>query len=67
MDNAIIDLQARIAFLEDAQQQFNQLITEQQQQIGALQQALHETRDLLKELKPSPVGDIADETPPPHY
>jgi len=68
MDDGIEDLQVRIAHQELAIETLNATVARQDRLIVALQGQLEELQQLVRELKPSPLGsDIADEPPPPHY
>jgi len=63
----IEDLQMRIAFLENNQDELNEIITDQQAQISMLERAV---RHLNSRLDESGLGNIKgadEETPPPHY
>lgn len=63
----IIELETRLAFQEHALQALNDIVTRQQQQIGALVREIQTLKDRLRAAAPSPVGSLEDEKPPPHY
>jgi SlyX protein len=67
MDQALIDLQTRVAFQDDTLDQLNRTVAEQQRQIDRLLQLTDELRSQVKSLTPSNVASPEDETPPPHY
>ena len=71
-DEAIIDLQTRIAFQEESLISLNDVITRQQQDIDALQRELALHREKLVELlelqaERSASTVAADYEKPPHY
>jgi len=66
-DPAQIDLQARLAFQEDAIDGLNRTIARQDAELAALRRDLEDVRRQLRALAPSPAGHPADEPPPPHY
>lgn len=68
MDAQIEDLQVRIAHQELAIEALNETVARQDQAIARLQQQLVEVTEMLRELKPSPLGsEPTEEPPPPHY
>jgi uncharacterized coiled-coil protein SlyX len=68
MQDPLEDLQMRWAHQELAIEALNETVAHQDQQIAALRQELVQLKQLLLELKPSPLGaDAAAEPPPPHY
>ena len=65
MEDAIIDLQSRLAFQEDHLDQLNAAVARQQLEIEALQRQLGALRQELREMAAArPAGG---EPPPPHY
>ncbi len=63
----IVDLETRIAFLEDAQQQLSDVIARQEREIGNLLRRAADLEEQLRQAVPSLVADASDEPPPPHY
>ncbi|WP_275098165.1 SlyX family protein [Sedimenticola hydrogenitrophicus] len=64
MNNEIIDLQSRVAFQEDAIHQLNLTVSQLQNQLTTLQQAIRELHQQMRNL--SPAEDGGNEIPP-HY
>ena len=67
MEDKLVDLETRIAFLEDAQQQLSDVIARQEKEITRLLHRVSELEEQLRLAAPSLIADAADETPPPHY
>ena len=67
MEDKLVDLETRIAFLEDAQQQLSDVIARQEKEITRLLHRVSELEEQLRQAAPSLIADAADETPPPHY
>jgi len=68
MEDQIEDLQVRFAHQELAIDALNKTVAHQDRQIAELREELVQLKQMLLELKPSPLGnDVADEPPPPHY
>lgn len=61
------DLEARLAFQEDAIDALNRTVARQSADLTALRRDIEELRRQLRALAPSPAGHPADEPPPPHY
>lgn len=66
-DEKVVDLEMRIAFLEDAQQQLSDVIARQEKQIEQLVRRMEDLEEQLRQAVPSLVADVDDEPPPPHY
>lgn len=66
MDERIIDLETRIAFLEDAQQQLSDVMARQENEIALLLQRVATLEQQLRQAVPSLVAN-SDNEPPPHY
>jgi len=66
-DSAQVDLEARLAFQEDAIDGLNRTIARQDAELVALRRDLEDLRRQLRAMAPSPAGHAADEPPPPHY
>jgi len=68
MQDQLEDLQIRYAHQELAIEALNETVARQDQLIAEIRQELVQLKQMLLELKPSPLGaDAADEPPPPHY
>ena len=68
MQEQLEDLQVRAAHQELAIEALNATVARQDRLIAELREELERLRQMVSELKPSPLGaDIADEPPPPHY
>jgi SlyX protein len=66
MDPKIEDLQTRISYQEDSINELSKQSHQQQLELDSLKSELKQLRDLLYELKPSPLGEDTNELPP-HY
>lgn len=64
---AIDDLQTKMAFQEYTIEQLNDALSSQQHQLDKLQRQISHLVDKLKQLEPSNVAKLSEETPPPHY
>ena len=68
MQEQLEDLQARFAHQELAIEALNDTVVRQDRLIAELREELAQVKQMLRELKPSPLGaDVAAEPPPPHY
>ena len=67
MDEKLVDLETRIAFLEDAQQQLSDVMARQEKEIERLVNRIADLEAQLRAVAPSLVADSVEETPPPHY
>ena len=68
MQDQIEDLQVRFAHQELAIEALNETVARQDRLIATLRDELVHVRQILNELRPSPLGaDSAREPPPPHY
>ena len=61
------DLQMRIAFLEQNQDEMNEIVTKQQAQITLMERALRHLNERINEVGGSELKGSHEETPPPHY
>ena len=66
MDERIVDLETRIAFLEDAQQQLSDVMARQENEIAMLLQRVSTLEQQLRQAVPSLISN-SDNEPPPHY
>lgn len=67
MEEKLIDLETRIAFLEDAQQQLSDVIARQEKELQHLRARVEDLEEQLRQAVPSLTGGSGDEPPPPHY
>lgn len=68
MQDQLDDLQIRISHQELAIEALNETVARQDRLIATLRDELARVRQILDELRPSPLGaDEAHEPPPPHY
>ena len=65
--NTIDDLQMRIAFLEQNQDELNEIVTAQQAQITLMERALRHLSTRLEQVSTPNIRGGDEETPPPHY
>ena len=68
-DEKIIDLQTRLAFLEDSIDAMNRVIARQQQEVDKLQNEIITLKELIEELRENNVAstDELQHEVPPHY
>lgn len=67
MDDRVTDLEIRLTHLEAAIDELTQTVLRQQQALDAAVEHLEMVNGLLRELTPSAVRPLSEETPPPHY
>jgi SlyX protein len=67
MHNRLEDIETRIAYQEAAIEELTRTTLAQQQTIGELQGQIDYLKSLLKDLTPSAVAPMSEETAPPHY
>ncbi|MCP4992651.1 MAG: SlyX family protein [Gammaproteobacteria bacterium] len=67
MNEHIVELESRLAFMEDAIHGLNKTVVLQQNAMQVLQQELESLREQLVSLSPSPLATGEVEPPPPHY
>ncbi|RDV24858.1 SlyX protein [Alteromonas aestuariivivens] len=66
-EQAIEDLQTKVAFQEHTIELLNDALTSQQHQIEKLERQLRHVMDKVKAMQPSGIAKQSEETPPPHY
>lgn len=66
MENNILDLEIKIAYLEDYTNQMNNVLIEQSKKIDKLIEVNKQIREKLSILEDN-IKEPNDETPPPHY
>jgi len=67
MNDDIIDLQTRVAFQDSLLEEFNQVLTSQQQQISRLENSMGAMRSQIETMQSSQSEGETIEPPPPHY
>ncbi len=67
LEERIIELETKQAFQDDLLNELNDIVAEQSQTISALMREAYEIRQLVKNMAPSNLASIGEETPPPHY
>ncbi|MGA7802398.1 MAG: SlyX family protein [Gammaproteobacteria bacterium] len=67
MEQRITDLEVRLSYQEAAIDELTRTTLGQRQTIEALRAELEQIKSLLRELAPSAVAPVSEETPPPHY
>jgi len=65
-ENRFVDLEIKLAYQEDLLQTLNNIVANQQKQIGLLENAYRLLNDRINQLHHEKRQDIVDE-PPPHY
>ena len=67
MQQQIDELQARLAFQDDAIQEMTSTLVDQQKELYEIRQMLKHLQTQMKAITPSQVANADEETPPPHY
>ena len=66
-EQALIDLQSRVAFQDDAIHALNRTVARQQQLIDGLQKDLEQLQHHVRALTPDDLPDSGEDPLPPHY
>ena len=66
MENRIVELETKIAYLEDMLQQLNEVVTTQANTIDQLQEAFKGMEEVMKDYLLE-TSESKTEDPPPHY
>ncbi len=67
LEQRITEVETRLAFQETTLQELNAVLTDQQQQLGSLQDLLKKLHGQLAEVMSRNQPNAAQEPPPPHY
>jgi len=67
LEQRITEVESRLAFQESTLQELNAALTDQQLQLGQLQELLKNLHGQLAELNSRDQSSAGDEPPPPHY
>lgn len=66
-EDAIAELETKVAFQEHTIDALNEALAHQQIQIDKVQFQLRHVIDKVKGMEPSNIAKMSEETPPPHY
>ncbi len=66
-EEAIAELETKVAFQEHTIDALNEALAHQQVQIDKMQFQLRHVIDKVKGMEPSNIAKMSEETPPPHY
>ena len=66
-EERMIELEIKLAYQEDLLQTLNAIVTEQQKQIGRLEETCKVLYERMKSLSAASELNQADNQPPPHY
>ncbi|MCP4862753.1 MAG: SlyX family protein [Alteromonas sp.] len=66
-EEAIAELETKVAFQEHTIDALNEALAHQQIQIDKMQFQLRHVIDKVKGMEPSNIAKMSEETPPPHY
>ncbi|MDC8829321.1 SlyX family protein [Alteromonas gilva] len=66
-NNAIAELETKLAFQEYTIDALNDALSNQQIQIEKMQYQLRHVIDKVKGMEPSNIAKMSEEVPPPHY
>lgn len=66
-EDAIAELQTKIAFQEHTIEELNEALSDQQILIEKMHFQLRHVIDKVKGMEPSNIAKLSEETPPPHY
>ena len=67
LEQRITEVETRLAFQETTLQELNAALTDQQLQLGQLQELVKRLLEQLAEISSRNQPDAAHEPPPPHY
>jgi len=67
MESKLTDLEVRLAYQEASLEELTRTVVRQDQVIAALRAELEALARQVRELTPSNVASMDEETPPPHY
>jgi SlyX protein len=67
MEERLIEVETRLAFMDDTLQALNGVVVHQQQEIDLLRREIEALKAQLKSMAPGLVGNPSEEPPPPHY
>ena len=67
MDSKIVDLEIKLAYLENLVETLNDVVTSQQEEINSVDQRMIKLERVIASQADSGIKDISQEVPPPHY
>lgn len=67
MEARLTDLEIRLTHQEAAISEINEVLLKQQSQLESLRSTVSGLQQQIRELTPSNIASLAEETPPPHY
>lgn len=67
MESKLTDLEVRLAYQEASLEELTHTVVRQDQTIAELRAEVEALARQLRELAPSNVASMEEETPPPHY
>ena len=67
MESRLTDLEIRLTHHEAALEEINEVLLKQQTLLESLRGDLAALQRQLRDMTPSNIADISEETPPPHY
>ena len=67
LQDRLAELEMKISFQEQTIEDLNQALIEQQFVIEKMQLQLRHLANKFKDMRPSNIASMAEETPPPHY
>lgn len=67
LEERIAELETKVAFQEHLLDELNQALVQQQFDLDKIQLQLRYVVGKLKDVQPSNIASLAEETPPPHY
>lgn len=67
MESRLTDLEIRLTHQEAALEEINNVLLKQQSTLEALRADMAALQRQLRDMTPSNIADISEETPPPHY
>lgn len=67
MESRITDLEIRLTHQEAALEELTLNMLRQQKTIETMGRELEQIKRLLRDLAPSQIAPLSEETPPPHY
>lgn len=66
-EGRLAELETRVAFQDEALEQLNDAVVALRGEVDRLGAEVVRLRERLAAVTPSPVGDLGNEPPPPHY
>ncbi len=67
LEERVLELETKISFQEASLDELTRTVSRQENHISLLQDELRALAARVRDLNASPLGDSAEEPPPPHY